>query len=93
MGSRSVFYLVQVTAISVAIAWLYWRTGMSLFLVMLMHAAINNTKDIVPAVARAPTNPFVPSATFTAWAGATLLWIVAAYLLVRMRGAKLAQRP
>ena len=40
-------YLLQVTAISVVLAWLYWRTD-SLFVVMLLDAAVNNTKDIVP---------------------------------------------
>jgi len=33
-----------VIALSVAIAWLYWRTNGSLLLTMLMHSAINNTK-------------------------------------------------
>jgi hypothetical protein len=39
-----------VTALSVAMAWLYAKTNGSLLLVMLMHAAVNNTKDIVPSV-------------------------------------------
>ena len=88
-GQSFVPYLLQVTAISVAMAWLYWRTHMSLVLVMLMHAAINNTKDIVPSALRAPTHPFTPDASPIAWIGATLMWIVAVYFLVRMRGAKL----
>ena len=36
-------------SISVTLAWLYARTDGSLLLTMLMHAAVNNTKDIVPS--------------------------------------------
>jgi membrane protease YdiL (CAAX protease family) len=42
-------YLLSVTALSIAMAWLYWQTNQSLLLTMLMHAAVNNTKDIVPS--------------------------------------------
>ena len=80
-------YLLQVTALSVAIAWLYWHANGSLLLTMLMHSAINNTKDIVPAVARTATNPFWPSASLMSWLGAAVLWIAAACFLVRMRKA------
>ena len=48
----------QVIAISVTFAWLYAKTGGSLLLVMLLHAAINNTKDIVPAGAAPPPGVF-----------------------------------
>ena len=86
-GQSFPVYLLQVTALSVALAWLYWRTGGSLLLVMLMHAAINNTKDIVPAIPRIPTNPWRVSASLASWLSLTLLWMVAGYLLVRMRRA------
>jgi membrane protease YdiL (CAAX protease family) len=56
-GQSFVLYLLQVTALSVAIAWLYVRTSGSLLLVMIMHAAINNTKDIVPSAVATPGNP------------------------------------
>src|SRR5205814_483506 len=92
-GQAFVPWLLQVTALSVAIAWLYWRTGGSLLLTMLMHAAINNTKDIVPSIGRTPTNPFLPGTALMLWLTAGTLWIPAAYFLVRMRGAKLAARP
>ena len=91
-GQSFPVYLLQVTAISVAIGWLYWRTGMSLILVMLMHAAINNTKDIVPVVPRPATNPLTPDASPIAWIGVGVMWVVAAFLLTRMRGAKLTPR-
>ena len=45
-------YLTTVTGLSVAMAWLYWRTDGSLFMTMLMHAAFNNTKDVVPTAGR-----------------------------------------
>lgn len=82
-------YLLQVTALSVAMGWLYWRTDGSLLLVMLMHAAINNTKDIVPSVLPAATNPFALSSSRVAWLTVALLWTGAAYFLVRMRKAVL----
>lgn len=81
-------YLLQVTALSVAIAWVYWRTNGSLLLTMLMHAAINNTKDIVPSIPRTATSPFAPHASLTSWLAVALLWIVAGYFLVRMRRAE-----
>jgi hypothetical protein len=52
---------------------------------MLMHAAINNTKDLVPSIVRTAANPFALSTSRTAWLGAALLWVAAAYFLVRMR--------
>lgn len=78
-------YLLQVTAVSVALAWLYWRTEGSLLLVMLLHATVNNTKDIVPSAVPGATNPFALSPSLVAWLTAAFLWIAAAYFLVRMR--------
>jgi len=43
-GQSFPVYLLSVTALSVAMAWLYWRTGASLLATMLLHAAVNNTK-------------------------------------------------
>ena len=37
-------------ALSVTMAWVYANTRRSLVPVMLLHAAVNNTKDIVPSV-------------------------------------------
>lgn len=80
-------YLLQVTALSVAMAWLYWRTGGSLLLVMLMHAAVNNLKDIVPSAVPDATNAFGLSASLVGWLTVAFLWIGAAYFLVQMRRA------
>ncbi len=84
-GQSFPLYLLQVTALSVAVAWLYWRTGGSLLLVMLLHAAVNNTKDIVPSAVPGATNPFALSPSLVAWITVALLWVAAAYFLARMR--------
>ena len=78
-------YLLSVTALSVAMAWLYWRTNGSLLLTMLMHAAVNNT-NLVPSAVSPGANPFTLSAPLVAWLTAALLWICAVYFTVRMRG-------
>jgi membrane protease YdiL (CAAX protease family) len=84
-GQSFLVYLLQVTAISVAIAWLYLRTNGSLLLTMLMHSAVNNTKDVVPSALPGATNPFTLHASRVAWLTVALLWIAAAYFLFRMR--------
>src|SRR5262249_7979945 len=48
-GQSFVIFTLQVVAISVPMAWLYARTGGSLLLVMLMHAANNQMRNIVPS--------------------------------------------
>jgi membrane protease YdiL (CAAX protease family) len=83
-GQSFPLYLLQVTALSVAAAWLYWRTNGSLLLVMLLHASANNTKDMVPSVVPGATNPFALSTSLVAWLTVAVLWIAAAYFLVRM---------
>jgi len=85
-GQSFVVFVLQVTALSVAMAWLYAHTNGSLLLVMLMHAAVNNSKDIVPSALPHGTNAFGLSASLVAWLTVTLLWICAAYFLARMPG-------
>jgi len=87
-GQSFPVYLAQVTAISVAMGWLYWRTNGSLFMTMLLHAAVNNTKDIVPSVLQGATNPLSFHASLVAWLTVALLWICAAVFLVQMRAVK-----
>jgi uncharacterized protein len=48
-GQSFVVYAIAVTALSVTMAWLYARTDGALLPVMLLHAATNNTKDIIPS--------------------------------------------
>jgi len=81
-GQSFIVYSVQVIALSVAIAWLYVRTGGSLLLTMLMHSAINQTKDIVPSAVPGATNVFSPAASLVAWLTAALLGICATYFLL-----------
>jgi CAAX protease family protein len=86
---RSFFlFLVQVTALSVAMAWLWQRTGRSLLLTMLMHAAYNNTKDIFKSVMPAGTRTFGLSAPLLSWIAASILSLCAAYFIVQMRRQK-----
>jgi len=84
-GQSFPLYLLQVIAISVAIGWLYWRTQGSLLLTMLMHASINNTKDIVPSAVLGATHPFTLSSSLVGWLTVILLWVLAIYFLIRMR--------
>jgi membrane protease YdiL (CAAX protease family) len=86
-GQSFPLYLLQVTALSVAFAWLWWRTGGSLLLTMLLHAAVNNTKDIVPSAVEGAGAVFGLSTSRVAWLTVALLWIGAGYFLARLRGA------
>jgi CAAX protease family protein len=83
-GQSFFVFALQVTALSVAIAWLYAHTNGSLLLTMLLHAAVNNSKDIVPSAVPGATNTFGLSSSLVAWLTVALLWVCAAYFLVRM---------
>lgn len=92
-GQSLPLYLLQVTALSVAIAWLYWRTNQSLLIVMLMHAAVNNMKDIVPSAVNQTTRAFAFHASLVGWLTVTVLWICAVYFLIQMRNQKFQAVP
>jgi membrane protease YdiL (CAAX protease family) len=89
-GQSFPVYLLHVTAMSVAMAWLYWKAEGSLLLVMLMHASANNTSEIVPAALPGAANPFAFSGSLVAWVTVGLSWVVATWLLSRMRGADIS---
>lgn len=89
-GQSFPLYLLQVTALSVAMAWLYWRANGMLLPLMVMHAAVNNTKDIVPSAMPGATDPLTLTATPVGWLTVALLWLCAAYFLVSMRRAGVA---
>jgi len=87
-------YVLGATALSVAMAWLYWRTRGSLLLTMIMHAAVNNT-NLVPVAASTAASPFVLHASLVTWLTVALLWLGAAVFLVAMRvqGSTLSPEP
>ena len=91
-GQSFFVYAIGATAISVAMAWVYWRTGGSLLITMLMHAAINNTTGIVRSPVSPGLDPFTMRPPLTAALTAGVLGAFAAYALVRMRGAALDAR-
>ena len=92
-GQSFPLYLVQVTALSVAMAFLFWRAGGSLLPVMLLHAAVNNTKDAVPSAEAGASNAFAFSRSLVAWLTVALLWICAAWFLRKMRGIRSVEPP
>ena len=86
-GQSFPIYLLHVTALSVAMSWLYWKTNGSLLLVMLMHASVNNTTGIVPAAMSNPAGPLSFEGTLVAWATVGVSWLIAVLLLKKMQGA------
>ncbi len=87
-GQSFLLYTFQVTALSVALGWLYWRSGGSLLLTMLMHAAVNNTKDIVPSAVNETIKPYFLNASMVGWLTVLFLWIFASIFLIQMRNVK-----
>jgi membrane protease YdiL (CAAX protease family) len=86
-GPSFPIYMLGVMAMSVAMAWLYWRTGGSLLMTMLMHAAVNNTIGIVPTATAGATRPLSLNGSLVAWLTIGLMWVVAAWCLWQMRGS------
>lgn len=82
-GQSFPVWALQVTALSVAFAFLYVRTNGSLLLTMLMHSAVNQTWSIVPGAIPLARDVFTLHASLVAWLTAALLWIAAAYCIVR----------
>lgn len=85
LGQSFPLYVLQVTALSVAMAWLFARTRGSLLPVMVLHAAVNNTKDIVPSAEPGATDPWALSQSPVAWLTVALLSLFAVYFLIRFR--------
>jgi membrane protease YdiL (CAAX protease family) len=88
VGQSFPLYLLQVTAVSVAMAWLYWKTNGSLLLTMLFHAAANNLKDIVPSAVPGATHPWRLSTSPVAWLAVGLMWAAAGYFLFDLRAGR-----
>lgn len=89
-GQSFPIFVLGVTALSVAIAWLYANTNGSLLLTMLMHSAVNQTVGIVPSAVANAANPFALSTSLVASLTNAFLWIAAGYFLVRMRHIELS---
>jgi uncharacterized protein len=86
-GQPFLAYGAGLTALSVAMAWLYWRTRGSLLLTMLMHATVNNLRPMAtPAVAAG--SPFALRGPFMMWSAIGCMWLAAAGLLFTMRGVR-----
>jgi hypothetical protein len=83
-GQSFPIWSLQVIALSVAMAWLYVRTHGSLLLMMLMHAAVNNTKDVVRSGAADATSVFSLHASFVTYLTVAVMWIAVAYFLFSM---------
>lgn len=81
-------YLLSVTALSVAMAWLYWRTTGSLLLTMLMHSAVNNM-NLLATSTSASGGVLALNAPFVSWSTTALLGIGAIFFLVAMRGRRI----
>lgn len=80
-------YVLEVTAISVAFAWLYSNTRCSLLLVTLMHSTMDETLFIAQSVLP-PSRPLASAFAFPmdkSWFVVGFLWIFAGYLLAQMR--------
>ena len=60
---------------------------------MFMHAAFNNTRDIVPSGGIPGDRVFAFHATLVFRLTVLLLWVVGAFLLLRMRGISRARAP
>jgi uncharacterized protein len=79
-----VTFVLAVIPISVAMTWVYLNTGGSLVPLMLMHAAINNTGEIVPSSNPNPPGVLSLVAPKLAWLTIIVLWLAAAFFLIRM---------
>jgi membrane protease YdiL (CAAX protease family) len=89
-GQPLIPFVLGGIALSVAMAWLYANVNGSLLLMMLMHSAVNQTIGIVPSAVAHAANPFALNGSLVAWLTDVLLWMTAAYFLVRMRHLELS---
>jgi CAAX protease family protein len=80
-GQSFIVFVMQVTALSAAFAWLWARTGRSLLLTMLLHAAVNNSKDIVPSASAIAPGTFGLDVSLVAWLTLAVFWACAAFFL------------
>lgn len=84
-GQSFPLFFIGVVPLSIAMGWLFVHTKGSILLAILMHSAVNNTHEIVQS-GYAAISPFSLNTTLVAWLTLALLWIGAAYFLVRLTG-------
>jgi hypothetical protein len=77
-------FVVGGIALSVAIAWLYAHGHGSVLLPMLMHSAVNQTNGVVPTRLPVAGDPLALDTSLITRLKSVLLWMTAAYFLVRM---------
>ncbi len=83
-GQSFLLFALAVIPLSVAMTWLYVSTEGSLFLTMLMHAAVNQTTLLFASGASANGHLLTLRTSVFGWATIALLWIGAALLLRRL---------
>ena len=77
--------LVTATAAMTLPPALTLRSGVTLLLTILLHAAVNNTKDIVPSVSTRATGVWTLSTSPSAWITVAVLWLCAMAFLIDTR--------
>jgi membrane protease YdiL (CAAX protease family) len=82
-GQSFAMFVLEVTALSVAMAWLYSKSQGSLLLVTLMHSAINETLGLVP-IDVLTASPIALGVGTVAWLIDALLLMTAIGFLLRM---------
>jgi len=83
-GQSFVVYALSVIGLSVVIGWLYAGARGNLLVVMLFHAAVNNTKDFVPSGTPGAHAVFGLAASPTAWSSVAILGLIAIGCLVKL---------
>jgi len=91
-GQSFPLFFAGVIPLSIAFGWLFVNSKGSILLAMLMHAAVNNTHDIVLS-GYAAIGPLSFNTTLVAWLTIALLWVGAAYFLVRIHQTTLREIP
>ncbi|HET9741828.1 MAG TPA: CPBP family intramembrane glutamic endopeptidase [Terriglobales bacterium] len=91
-GQSFPVWSLGVTALSVAITWLYAHTNGSLLLTMLMHSAVNQTLGIVPSASLNASRVFSLHASTVMWLTNILMCAAALFFLARMPGFVQSER-
>jgi len=76
-------FFLELTALSVAFAWLYGNTSGSLLPVTLMHSAIDSAFALLPAL-RTSAGALTFTTELVPWLIIGFAWLLAAYFLARM---------